>query len=213
MQLRTWSGAVLFVCLLLTASSASAALVSLTNPSFENPSPPFVSSCGTGCTFNVGSFTGWTVSGSGGQFQPSSALFNSLPNGSVLAYSNGGTITQNVGTISSAGIVYTLMVDIGLRNDLSGNVGSIQLLIGGTPINGTGAAPTSGNFSTFTASYTTSAANVGQNIAIQLSSSGAQGDFDNVRLDATAAPEPATVSLMLFGLAGFGVAARLRRRA
>jgi hypothetical protein len=123
-----------------------------------------------------------------------------------------GTITQAVGTVSAAGQLYTLQVDIGQRKDLVGDfIGTTQLVIGSTVINSAGAAPTAGNWSIFTATYTTNVADIGKTITIQLSTAGVEGDFDNVSLDASVAPvpEPVTVGLLGFGLLAIGLSKRV----
>ena len=63
--------------------------------------------------------------------------------------------------------------------------------------------PTAGNWSTFTATFTGTLAEVGDPITIELLTSGAQGNFDNVRwsdnLRATV-PEPPSLLLLGIGL-------------
>jgi hypothetical protein len=99
-----------------------------------------------------------------------------------------------------------------LRTDLaSGPLGTAQLLIGGVVANGVGLTPAPGEFATFTATYVSTAADIGQTITIQLSSTAGQGDFDNVSVDATLVPEPA--SLALFGLGLLGLSLLGRRKA
>jgi hypothetical protein len=197
---------------------ASAAPVAVANFSFETLPPVggLSIACGTGCAYSPAgtAIPGWTSTGTTGQLQPgnpgSTNFFNSLPNGIVVAYDDSGTISQLIGNVTAANILYTLMVDIGQRKDVSGGaLGTDQLLIGATAINGTGVAPTSGNFTTFTATYTTTSADIGKAITIQLSSTGIEGDFDNVRLDATnLAPEPGSFALLGLGLAGLGLVVR-----
>jgi hypothetical protein len=201
--------------------SASATAITVTNASFETlPPGGLIFGClGPACAYNFdGVIPGWTTNNTpSGEFHPGSpantTYFNSVPDGSVIAYMNAaGMITQSVGTVSAAGQLYTLLVDVGLRNDLAGQpVGTTQLVIGSTVINGTGTAPTAGNWSTYSTTYVTSAADIGNTITIQLSSTGVQGDFDNVRLDASPAPtpEPITAGLLGFGLLAVGVFKRV----
>ena len=108
------------------------------------------------------------------------------------------------------GTKYTLNVDVGTRKDQPGT-GVVQLLVGTTPITAVGVAPTPGNFSTFTATYTGVAADAGKSLAILLSATSSQGDFDNVRMDAT--PEPASAFLLGLGLAGVSLLTRRKRTA
>ena len=72
-----------------------------------------------------------------------------------------------------------------------------------------------GGWAPFTATYLGTAPDVGLPIEIRLSTTGAQGNFDNVRLSdslsvATEIPEPFTLALLGAGLLGLGA---LRRRA
>ena len=84
----------------------------------------------------------------------------------------------------------------------------MERLVSATPLS------TPGNWSTYTVTYTGLAADVGKTITIVLGASGVQGNFDNVRLDATAAaavPEPVTWVLLGAGLIGLAGARRFRR--
>src|SRR5437588_834935 len=77
------------------ASPASANSIPIQNFSFETTNPLSMP-CGTGCAFNNGPIPGWTISGGqAGTWQPSSAYFSApVPDGTLIAYSNGGTISQ-----------------------------------------------------------------------------------------------------------------------
>jgi hypothetical protein len=147
----------------------------------------------------VGPIPGWTNSGNSGQWQPGNnpLSFNYIPDGSTVAYSNdpGGTITQTVGTVAP-NTTYTLRVDLGLKSDGYDSLGTVALLIGSTPVYAIGVAPTPGNWSTFTATYTSTAADIGQTLTIQLIATGNQSDFDNVRLTASI---PQTLPQFAFG--------------
>jgi len=169
------------------------------------------SGCGPGCAYSTGAIPGWTgVSTGSGEFHPGlPAQFTTLSAGPTVGYSNGITLSQTVGVTVTPGTTYTLQVDLGERNDLGplGFRGGADLLIGGVSVfPAIGLAPTPGNWSTFTATYVGLPADATKTITIQLTSSGAQGDFDNVRLTSVAAaagvPEPGTVTLIGLGLAG-----------
>ena len=203
--------------LALAAAPAFASPISVSNYSFETLPPGGMTTlCGTGGCISGGAVAipGWTSTALIGQGQqqlvavpPGTTQWNSVPDGSTFAFSNGPTISQTVGTVA-AGDVYTLQVDIGDRVGFP-VTGSIDLLINGNTYTGTGTAPTAGNFSNYIATYTGTTADAGQAIVIELQSSGAQAGFDNVRLDAV--PEPA--SFLLIGPALLFLGLRRRRAA
>ncbi|MGD0302150.1 MAG: hypothetical protein ABSE86_34145 [Bryobacteraceae bacterium] len=172
--------------------------IAVANFSFEVLPPGGLTiSCvggGTGCAYSRSAIPGWTNSGMSGQFQQGSntIYFNYIPDGITIAYSNdvGGTITQTVGTVVEANTTYTLQVDLGLRKDGEDSLGTVELLVGSTPVYAGGVAPTLGNWSTFTATYTSQAADIGKPLTIQLTATGEQSDFDNVRLISSSSPFP-----------------------
>lgn len=130
-----------------------------------------------------------------------------------MAYTNGGTISQTVSSpLVQLGVTYTLLVDVGLRHDL-GDPGTEALVINGVDYFATGSSPAAGNWSTFTATYTGLAADVGKSITIELASGGNQGDWDNVRLsDSTASAVPEPASGVFMGLAALALAGIVRRK-
>ncbi len=205
--LRT--AAVVGLCVLFS-SVAFADSITVNNPSFETlPASGLSNGCGSGCSYSVASdpgqaIPGWTTSGFAGQFQPgTSGGFNSLPDGPTVAYVNqGGSISQTLGATVQSGDTYTLTVDVGARNGISSDP-LIYLVIGGTDILATGTAPTAGDWSTYTATFTCSdTCTPGESIGILLESlgvSGDQADYDDVQMSV---PEPATVSMLVLGLMG-----------
>jgi hypothetical protein len=200
---------------MFAANGAEATVITVANPSFEIlPAGGLtVDGCGPGCVYSIDApIPGWTSAGTfWGQFQPgvqdaNFTYFNSVPDGITVAYmESAGTIEQTVAVVAQAGVTYTLQVDLGFRKDFP-DPGTITLLIGSTPVVAIGIpAPFSGNWANYTATYTALATDAGDPISILLSSSGTQGDFDNVRLSdnlVAGVPEPSTLALFGFGLLG-----------
>lgn len=196
------------------AACLSASTINVINPSFETLAVSFPSTtCGGICAYNFGpsALPGWITDG-GSTGALIMGGYNGNPGateGSVLAYTNNGFINQSVGT-AVAGVTYTLVVDLLHRNDAAMG-GIIQLEIDGAPVaTATGVDNGAGTWSTWTATYTATLADNGRALAINLSASTAQGDFDNVRLndDQSAVPEPATTALLALGLVGLGAVRR-----
>jgi hypothetical protein len=208
----------LVVALVLVAAPCFGSPIFVNNFSFETlPIGGLpVTGCGAGCAFSFGPIPGWT--GPGGQFQPGTPAntfyFNSLSDGITSAYANNGVLSQTVGATVVLGEVYTLLVDIGWRND-TGFTGTADLLINGVTYTATGTMPTQGTFGVYSVSYTGLAADVGQAITIELNSAGPEGNFDNVRLDGTGGtstvPEPASFLLIAPGLLALGWIKRTAR--
>jgi hypothetical protein len=203
----------LVAALVLAAASCFANTITVTNFSFETlPDGGLTfAGCGAGCSYSEGSgIPGWSISPGAqiGQFQPGNPgntnYFSALSDGITSAYSNidGSVISQTVGETVVIGEVYTLLIDIGWRFDAP-FTGTADLLINGHTYNATGTTPTRGTFGLFTASYTGTAADVGQFITIELRSSGPQANFDNVRLDGSV-PEPASFLLIAPALLALG---------
>ena len=207
----------LFVLVLLATGIALASPIFVNDFSFETlPDGGLPISCGGTCTYSTGGgIAGWALSGvtaNTGQIQQGNVvIFAAVPDGTTIAYTNGGVISQTVAPVVELGVTYTLQVDVGMRNPAF-PLGTVDLMIGGTSFLATGTTPVTGNFSNFTATYTGLAGDVGKTIGIQLSATQSQGDFDNVRLnDSTAsAPEPGTAFLGVLGLAAMLPVVRMR---
>ncbi|MBS1855717.1 MAG: hypothetical protein JST11_10155 [Acidobacteria bacterium] len=218
------------VALVASIGVAAANPILVNNASFETlPPGGLPTACGAplGCTYSTGgNIPGWTVTGGDtftGQLRPGSAsgnltFFNYVPDGLTIGYTDTGMLSQTVAATAQAGVTYTLLVDVGTRADGFFGGPVVSLVIGGSTIAATGSRATAGNWATYTATYTALAADAGNAIKIQLSSTSTQGDFDNVRLSdslSAGVPEPGTGMLAVLGLVGFlpVVRAKLRRRA
>jgi len=218
---RLGLGVILLLALCFTVSGGAAWAdgVPVANASFETTYPLTVS-CGSGCAYNGGgAIPDWTVTGSGGSFQPSTTFFNlPLPGGptdSIVAYSNGGTISQILGVTVQPDSTYTLSVYVGDR--LDGEVANYSIALDdgsttlcSTPTASNGAiAP--GTFEDVTLTCSTGATVAPGALTIVLTSAGTQSDFDNVSLNVVQSPEPASYLLLLIGLGSMVVFFRSRR--
>ncbi len=208
------------ICLLALAGSLGAAPVTVNNFSFEDFNPLTIG-CGTDCAFNITTIPGWTGSGSSGSFQPGNPsntdYFDFIPNGAIVAYTNSNAISQVVGNVV-ANTTYTLLVEVGNRKDRNfPAAGIVKLLVGATEYTAAPVAVAEGGWSTFSVVYSALASDVGQALTIRLSASEAQGNFDNVRLNAEVSPNgnspvPEPAGLGAVGLGLLAVARRYRRR-
>ena len=211
-----WTAAAAALTLgLVSVASAHASSIAVQNSSFETLPATWATDatpCGGSCAYSSGSIPDWSTTGATGQWIVGGYAGNpSATDGDVLAYSNGGSIYQTVGT-AVAGTTYTLQVDVLHRTDLPLE-GVVELEVGSVIV---ATAPVvdggAGTWSDWTAAFTATAADVGQPLTILLSASGGQGDFDNVRLSAQAVPESASWALLLTGFAAVAGATSLVRR-
>ena len=185
--------------------------IAVNNPSFETFNPlNATGSPDLHGSWNNGPIPDWTISGSGGSFQPTYLTFNAFPDGPISAWSNGGTIYQTVTPTAIAGDTYTLFVDIGTRLDAPG-VGYADLMINGIPHLATAlGTAVAGQWTTWEATYTATSADAGGLIRIDLNSPGIQGNYDNVVLST---PEPGFYGALALGMSGLLVVIQRRRRA
>lgn len=93
-------------------------VIPVVNASFEQHDP-FTAGCAARCGLNsASSIPAWTVTGAGGSYQPNFSFFAvPLPDGKVVAYSTGGTISQNSVLLVQANPTHNLLVDVGHRLD------------------------------------------------------------------------------------------------
>lgn len=200
------------ICAGLTCGAAHAdGVIPVVNASFESHNP-YSNGCGIGCLFNFAQIPGWTISGAGlaGSFQPNSSYLTlPLPDGNVVAYSNGGTISQDLGVLVQGNSTYSLSVYVGHRLDGLVTNYSIALYDGASPLCATQAASNgnfaAGSFLDVILNCTTGSGVTPGDLSIVLTSTGGQIQFDNVSL-VVSTPEPSSVALMI---TGFGFVALL----
>jgi len=136
-----------------------------------------------------------------------------VPHGNQVAYSNGGTIAQELSAVLQPNTRYTLGVYVGRRNTLAFLGNSIRLMAGNTELAFESGNPAAGTFEHVTVSYTSGSSGplIGQQLKIYLSSFGIQTNFDNVTLDASPIPEPSAI-LGLLGFGLLGIASTLKQK-
>jgi hypothetical protein len=203
-------GATLLGLFCLSAGSGWASPLFIYTDSFENPAL---------AVKQVGVPFGWAVMGQADAWAAVPGAFFSIPDGTQVAYSNGGTLTRTIPTTLANDTSYDLSVDVGRRQDcpicLSAFNPVIQLFAGSTLLaTATGTPPDTGTWQTWTLNYTSGAAdvNAGQFLSIVLGVGAAdpqtaftpQTNFDLVQLSATSTlgpsiPEPATPTLFAAG--------------
>ena len=201
MRVRASLLAALLLCGAMLGGLAHADSISVTNGTFEQTSGTFIL-CGTGCEFTGGAIPGWTVTGYTGSFEPGGYLNSPLPSGSFVGYTNGGTLTQNLGVGLTPDTSYTLSVYVGNRLDGTSGAYTIELLDGSTVLcsfSGNSSTITPGGFADETCGFQTGASVPAGNISVFLTGGGGgtQFDFDNVTVST---PEPGSVALLATGL-------------
>ena len=225
MSLRLLLG--VLVVIFLSASQGLATPINVLNPSFE---APFCSGTVDWVTCMPNNWTVYDPAGVySGTFRPLSngpgSPWDSIPDGVQVAFSNGGTLTQDLTAVIIPDMTYTLSVWVSQRWSAGFFLPEIQLLGGVTPVitmnnaNPGGATPTKladGNYTweDWSMSWTapTSGPLIGQTLSIVLGShapvgfDATQTDFDNVSL--TTNPEPGMFVLVAGGLIGLGIRRR-----
>jgi hypothetical protein len=198
--------------LVLAAVPAWADSVPVTNASFEAPTTLNLNYNGP---YNLGPIQGWTTTGTGGVWQPNTAIFTAIPDGQAIAYSNGGGFSQDLTGISAvSGDSYTLSVFVG--NWLSGaNTGNftISLDAGSTTLctfTGNSASIKAGTFMDETCTSPVLSSAPSGDLSIVLSGSpNAELFVDDVSVTAT--PEPGSLALLAVGLGFLFFVARRRK--
>jgi hypothetical protein len=137
--------------------------------------------------------------------------------GSQYAFANtGGSLTQDLLTDLLANTEYTFTVEELYRSSIA-FTGEVELVAGGTDVLAiaTGTTPTPGTWGQFTLSYTSPGSGplIGQDLSVVLTSTGIQGDFDDLSsITTSSVPEPSMMILFGSGLLAFGVIRRRRTR-
>jgi hypothetical protein len=188
-------------------------MVTIGDPSFEG-----VALAPGNFTAGIYAANSWNSNANAGIFRPTATSYpGGVPNGVNIAYSGGAAVIDQVlSTNLTANTTYTLSVNVGSRLDSPHNNGyTIQLLAGGVVLAGTTnfPIPADGTFVLATDVYTAGPGDpqLGQALEIRLQSvATGQTSFDNLTLDATAVPEPTSLSLL--GLTFAGAVIHRRRR-
>ncbi len=173
--------------LIVPSSDQSPRAIPIVNPGFEQHV------LGDG-SVTAGTEPGWTIlSGSAGDYNPTTGSFPTIPEGQNVSFSNGSTISQVLSAFTIAGASYSLQAQVGWPLSLPFGGYAVQLWAGGVMLGqATSPVPTQGNFTTATVDVTIAAngPNVGKQLEIRLVGNGVQVEFDAVGLTMTPEPPP-----------------------
>lgn len=169
--------------------------------------------------------SGWSSGGNAGWQNPTSAIFQTVPDGVQTGFIGGGggpsrgAMSQILGEGVVANSRYTLSVDVGRRPDILLDDFVVELFSGGTLLTSgsfTNADIAAGEFKNLVLTYDSTAA-LTDPLRILFRATGTSSDyrqvnFDNIKLDyvTTAVPEPASWAMMIVGIGMTG--SMLRRR-
>jgi hypothetical protein len=201
------------------SSEAHATSIPIANASFEAlqfANPPLFAP----------TIPSWTVGGppepfqNAGTGQTNAGQYpGGIPDGVNYAFINNGFISQTLTTALASSTTYTLGFFVGHRLDEGTDNYIVELLAGSTVLASvnTPLIPSPGTFGQATLTFTSTANDplAGQLLGIEFESGTDQADFDLVTLDAVSdapatVPEPATLAMFGFGLAGLGLIRRHR---
>lgn len=199
---------ILLLVMGLLANSAYASQVSINNYSFEHT----VLADGAN---NVGIY-GW-INTTGGAFNPiigpGGSFSNPVPDGSNTAWLNSGSAIQTLAINLTANTSYTLMAEVGDRKDSIFPGYRVGLFAGTTLLASDSLLQPNDGFLTSVVTYTAlpDDPSLGKALTIELRANGIQVNFDNIRLDASPVPIPASFALFSTGLGLMGFAVRRRK--
>jgi len=189
---------------LLMTGTAWADGIPITNASFETPGGPLNYSCGTGCTYNYSTIPGWSIS-AGGSFQPGS-FFSYIPDGNLVAFTNGGSISQTLTSSVSVNTLYTLTVYVGNRTNTQnfGYTLYLDTILNGVTttlcsVSGNAATITPGGWQAESCSYQSGLSVPAGDLFLDFVGGPYQLDVDDVSLTANV-PEPSSVLLLGVGM-------------
>lgn len=196
----------------ILSGTAWADNIPIVNPSFETNPGTLTPNCSLGgptCAYNSGPIFGWSTA-SGGVWLPGT-YFNSVPDGSLIGYTNAPSpLSQTLGNSVLANSVYTLSVFVGDRTDGgSGNYTlSLDTILGGVTttlcsFTGNASSIGSGMFHVEGCNYVSLSSVPSGVLYLQFSANTGQLDVDNVSLtvqSATSVPEPSSILLLGIGM-------------
>ena len=210
---------ILLAALFVLAGIASVRAAAITVPNFSFEDCPLPDG---GFVYNPADVWAYSPINTGGVQNPDSGFYSpaglAMIDGQMVAFSNGGTISQMLAANLAPSTLYTLSVLVGDRTDVN-NVNTdwaIRLYAGSTLLSETTKSNTlvpvpDTMFATETIGYVSPASGplLGQALKIELYSSDIQYNFDKVQLDATAVLGPAAVPTPSAALGGIATLAML----